>query len=94
MTAALAAWTKNEGMLFLVVLLSIRALMLYRRSGLKAALHSLSVMAMGMLPVLILLVYFKVHIAPDNDLVSGQSVPATLLMVFLLAHKNNPRKTN
>jgi hypothetical protein len=76
--AALAAWTKNEGILFLVVLLTVRGLMLCRRSGLKAALHSLSALAVGMLPVLVLLVYFKIHIAPGNDLVSGQSARATL----------------
>lgn len=76
--AGLAAWTKNEGILFLVVLLTVRVLMLYRRSGLKAALRSLAALSMGMLPVLILLVYFKIQIAPANDLVSGQSARATL----------------
>ncbi len=76
--AVLAAWTKNEGILFIVVLPAVRMLMQYRRSGLKAALHSLSLLAMGMLPVLALLLYFKLHIAPDNDLVAGQNISATL----------------
>jgi hypothetical protein len=56
-------------------------LMLYRRQGMKTALHSLSALAMGMLPVLILIVYFKLHIAPDNDLVSGQSAQTTLARI-------------
>jgi hypothetical protein len=76
--AALAAWTKNEGLLFLVVLLAVRALTLCRRSGLKAALHSLWALVMGMLPVLVLLVYFKLQIAPANDLLAGQNVSAFL----------------
>ena len=76
--AALAAWTKNEGILFLVVLLIVRTLMLYRRSGLKTALRPLAALTVGMLPVLLLLVFFKLHIAPDNDLVAGQNIPATL----------------
>jgi hypothetical protein len=76
--AALAAWTKNEGLLFLLVLPAVRMLTLYCRSGLKIALRSISALAMGMLPVLVLLVYFKLHIAPVNDLVAGQSGPAIL----------------
>lgn len=76
--AALAAWTKNEGILLIVVLPTVRMLMLYRRSGAGTALRSLSALVTGMLPVLILLVYFKLHITPDNDLVAGQSLPATM----------------
>jgi hypothetical protein len=85
LTAGLAAWTKNEGLLFLVVLLIIRVSMLYRRSGLKAAVHSLWALTVGMLPVLVLLVHFKLHIAPVNDLVSGQNVQATVSRILRLS---------
>lgn len=85
MMAVLAAWTKNEGILFLVVLLLVRVLMLYRRSGLKAALHSLPALAMGILPVMVLLAYFKLYIAPNNDLISGQDVPSTLARISHLS---------
>lgn len=42
-------------------------------------------MICGLFLILILLVYFKLHIAPDNDLVSGQNVAATLSRISHLS---------
>lgn len=76
--AGFAAWTKNEGLLFLLAfgvasgavwLASPRA-----RAGAKA--HFLSLLA-GLLVVLPVLVYFKVALAPPNDLMSPSVGPSS-----------------
>jgi 4-amino-4-deoxy-L-arabinose transferase-like glycosyltransferase len=69
--AALAAWTKNEGALFLVVTALVR---------LRAGIHrrrELAAFALGALPVVLVLAYFKLRLAPVNDLVAGQGTRAT-----------------
>jgi hypothetical protein len=67
---ALAAWTKNEGMLFLAVAVLVRL-----RGG---ARRELAAFLVGALPVVLVLAYFKLHLAPVNDLIGGQGVRATL----------------
>jgi hypothetical protein len=73
---ALAAWTKNEGALFLVATLIVRLVSAVRRPG-RAALRELGALALGLLPVVLVLIYFKLRLAPVNDLVEGQGAHAT-----------------
>jgi len=63
--AGFAAWTKNEGELLVAVL----ALVLLVGSGRG---RHLSALVAGLTPALVCLAYFKVAIAPANDLVAGQ----------------------
>ncbi len=71
LAAGLAAWTKNEGLLFALVasgsLLGITA----KTSGWRRALERTAEFLAGALPVLIIVLIFKLRIAPANDLVAG-----------------------
>lgn len=67
-TAALAAWTKNEGVLFFVLLII----------GRKVAKRPVSMFLIGASGVLVLLAIFKLSLAPPNYLF-GQDLKTTLL---------------
>ena len=80
--AGLAAWTKNEGILFVAVIVVVHGVMSSRRLGPRAAARATAPFAAGLLPILLLLVYFKSTFAPENDLVAGQDLDATLARLF------------
>jgi hypothetical protein len=73
----LAAWTKNEGLLALAVAGVIRIVLAARRPR-RAMLRQLAAVALGSLPVMGVLLYFKLRLAPRNDLLDGQGRQATL----------------
>ena len=74
--SALAAWTKNEGILVaLAVAVSATAISMMR-SGWKETQRVLACFVCGGLPGIIVLVYFKGVIATPNVLVSGQTLGA------------------
>ncbi|MEO6598188.1 MAG: glycosyltransferase family 39 protein, partial [Planctomycetota bacterium] len=64
----LAAWTKNEGLLFLLALPTARLLVM-RRRGLRAAVHEFAALALGAAPALVAVLGFKAALVPTNDLV-------------------------
>ncbi|MCF8083216.1 MAG: hypothetical protein K9M96_08985 [Deltaproteobacteria bacterium] len=67
-TGSFAAWTKNEGLMFMVVVpvaFFITRLFLEKRRNVA---RELTFFTLGALPVLLVLIYFKVMIAPENDL--------------------------
>ncbi len=68
--AAIAAWTKNEGIAFFAV--SAIALFIAEswRGRLKRAAVTLAWFLCGSLPVIFTLVYFKAHFAPQNDIIA------------------------
>jgi hypothetical protein len=69
--ASLAAWTKNEGAVYLVCLaLAIAAV---RWAPGRERLRALASFACGAAPVVALLVYFKIAVAHVNDLLSEPS---------------------
>lgn len=68
--AGLAAWTKNEGLLFAVVATGSWIVGCWRRSAWGEARGFLAGLAVAMAP----LVYFKIALAPGNDLVSGELI--------------------
>jgi hypothetical protein len=69
LTAGLAAWTKNEGLLFAVVVVLAWSLSQLARGSRRATGCLLGGLAVALVPVL----YFKIALAPSNDLVAGQS---------------------
>lgn len=80
--AGLAAWTKNEGLLFVVAfVLAIAAASLIRR---RRPRELGAVIAGAALPLMMLL-WFKAAIAPPNDLVSGQGSGTTMQRVLDLS---------
>ena len=79
--AALSAWTKNEGLLFLVVFCGCYALAEWRFSGLKKASARVPWLLLGALPGLVLVGWLKLLLAPVADPVvrySGQRVAGGL----------------
>ena len=76
--AGLAAWTKNEGALFLVVLPAARCAATWRRRGARQVVRELGYWTAGALPVLALVALEKLCLAGSNDLVDGQNWQATV----------------
>jgi hypothetical protein len=67
----LSAWTKNEGLLFLVAVTV--AQLAAAASSRKWKVHGRQMLSFsaGLLPVLMIIIYFKVTLAPPNDLISS-----------------------
>jgi len=76
-TAGLSAWTKNEGILFIVSILAVRLIVIISQKGWRAYLSELRSFLIGLLPVVAIIIYFKIYIAPPNDLVSAQGLIVT-----------------
>lgn len=74
LTAALAAWTKNEGLLFLLCVPPARFAWIVRSIGRRRALRQTAWFVAGALPVLMVLAFFKLHLAPPSDIFAGQGL--------------------
>ena len=81
LTAGLAAWTKNEGVLFVVVILLTRFAVVGFRQGLKRYAQQTLAMATGLALPLLVLFYFKLRLAPPSGLFTprGQSTMEKLV---------------
>jgi hypothetical protein len=77
LAAGLAAWTKNEGVLFLITIVMVRFVMEARAKGWRLPARDAVIFGLGALPVVLVLVYFKIQLAPANDLVVGQGLRET-----------------
>ncbi|HKI38186.1 MAG TPA: glycosyltransferase family 39 protein [Gemmataceae bacterium] len=77
--AGMAAWTKNEGQLFVIATLLARLVVAWAGGrASRPAPRALVAFAAGLLPFAAALAYFKLGVAPTNDLVAGQEGGATL----------------
>jgi hypothetical protein len=74
LAAALAAWTKNEGLLFLFVVPAVRFAWIIHGSGWRRALRQAAWFVAGALPVLIVMAIFKLQLAPSSDIFAGQGL--------------------
>jgi len=72
--AGCAAWTKNEGGLFLFLVLTIRCFVVISNKGLKAYMQEIRCFSLGLLPILIILLAFKIYIVPTTTLFLSQGV--------------------
>jgi len=78
MMMGFAAWTKNEGILFVVVcLFSFSAVSLRRRHAINSV-KDIIVIASGLAPVLMVLLIFKGEYAPKSDLFIGLDMNVAL----------------
>ncbi len=68
--AGFAAWTKNEGLMFLAVIIAARILAIIRYGNRAGMLPQLLRFAAGSLPPLAVVAFFKFRFAPPNDLMS------------------------
>jgi hypothetical protein len=76
--AGFAAWTKNEGLLFLAAVLAARLASVVPSRGWRAYRAEAVPFAIGLAPVLAVVVDFKVRFAPPNDLLADQGRGALL----------------
>lgn len=79
-SAGLALWTKNEGALFLLALVVAHALitLMARQPALGRRGRGFLI---GLAPMLCVVAYFKLRLAPANDLISGLAPERTLSRV-------------
>lgn len=70
-TTGLAAWTKNEGLLFVIAILVARTIVTLVRDGRKYSLHELYYFGLGLIPVLSGVICYKIWLAPANDIFLG-----------------------
>jgi hypothetical protein len=83
LTTGLAAWTKNEGILFLAASAGILVIVaLWKRSFQELFLYFI-----GLLLPLALLFYFKLHITRPNEFLSGESIKITQSLVDISRHQ-------
>jgi len=74
----LAGWTKNEGILFLLVVYIVRMIVISSNRGIMAYLKELAMFTIGVLPILAVLICFKLKIPSTNELYTGQSIDTVL----------------
>mgnify|MGYP000862530652 FL=1 len=71
--AGLAAWTKNEGILFCSLILLVRPVITGFYEGPRRAAGEFVSLFAGAAPALLVLFLFKTAIAPPSDLLAGQT---------------------
>ncbi len=76
--AGLAAWTKNEGTLFALVLVASYLIVVARASGWKISLRRGGFLVGGIVPTALLLIGFKMWLAPGNDLLSSLELSSSM----------------
>ena len=72
LTAGFAAWTKNEGMVFLVAMLGARAWAVSRYGNRAKLAPQFLRLAAGLAGPLAVIAFFKLRFAPPNDLLARQ----------------------
>ncbi len=78
LTAGLTAWTKNEGLLFLVALVCAWAAMGLRAGARREMAPEARSFALGLLPMFLVVGFLKLHFAPPNDLMAAAGAGNTL----------------
>lgn len=77
--AGFAAWTKNEGLLFVFVVILARLLAVVPTKGWLSYWNEMRSFAAGLLPVLLIVFFFKIHIAPGlSQIVADQGATTTI----------------
>jgi len=74
LTASLAAWTKNEGLVFFLLVGLTVVLVGMFKQGWRSACLDILYFLLGAGPGVMCLLIFKLHLAPSNDLVAGVRV--------------------
>ena len=82
--AGLSAWTKNEGFLFILIVLFSHFVVTVFQKGWTPYLKEMAPLLAGLLPLLLLTVQFKMRLNVSNDLVSGRDFES--LVNLLLDH--------
>jgi hypothetical protein len=75
--AGLAAWTKNEGLLFIMAVIVARFLVAIATGGLKRNIRETLQLAKGFVPFVMIIVYLKLVLAEANPLLASQQTQTT-----------------
>ncbi len=73
LTASLSSWTKNEGLLFLVALSLANGMISLTTRGWRTCIRDIMLFAAGALPVLVVVVWFKIIIGQPTDIFALQN---------------------
>ena len=71
LTVGLAAWTKNEGLLFVICFLVAHLVVNVSAARRGSYPRELLFLGLGLLPVLAIILYFKARLPPPNDLMAA-----------------------
>jgi hypothetical protein len=71
LSAGLSAWTKNEGIVFMIVILLASAVVVIRCDGFDSYRRTMLSLVVGTAAVWPTLLYFKLKLAPANDLIGS-----------------------
>lgn len=82
LTSGLAAWTKNEGWLFLISIIAARLIVPLMAEGRRGIVRQMAWFAVGAIPVITVALYFKIELAPSNDLISISQLPVIKRQLF------------
>ncbi len=82
MMAGFAAWTKNEGILFIILFIISGFIVYFPKEGWRAYLQEMLYFTIGLAPILMVIIYFKIQIAPPNDLIASQGFYPTLVRLL------------
>jgi hypothetical protein len=72
--AASAAWTKNEGLLFLAAFVVARLVTLAARENWAVGLRQMAPLSTTIIPILLVIAYFKIAVAGPGELFSNSHV--------------------
>jgi hypothetical protein len=78
LAAGLSAWTKNEGLLFIISIAAAFTAVVLPAEGFKAYLKRLPFLSLGLVPGLTMVLYFKTQLAPPNYLTSSMISQVTI----------------
>jgi hypothetical protein len=73
LSAGFAGWTKNEGLLFIMIFLAVRFLVAAWHRNIKTCFREYLSLGKGLLPMVLVILYFKIKIAPGSDLINVSS---------------------
>jgi hypothetical protein len=80
--AGFAAWTKNEGSLFVVSIVAARFAVTVPSKGWRTCLREMFYFSIGLVPILLIVIYFKLRLSPPNELVASQGIQATVQKIL------------
>ncbi|HLJ12583.1 MAG TPA: phospholipid carrier-dependent glycosyltransferase [Planctomycetaceae bacterium] len=75
--AGLSAWTKNEGLLFFIVVICVRATVVWFQCGLARSVRESAKVLAAAAPVLFVVLLFKSQVPAANDLAAAQGFAET-----------------
>jgi hypothetical protein len=83
--AGLCAWTKNEGLLFLAIAAGSLLVAAIFTGGRRATFRRIGPFLAGALPILLMVLYFKLRLAPSGYLAAGFTLSSLSMKLFDLS---------